>query len=41
MVQDNIRASQERKWQRQIRDIEMQACTMDKEKEDEVDISFH
>ena len=37
---DNIRDSQERKWQRQIRDIEMRTYMMDK-KEDELNSSFH
>jgi hypothetical protein len=41
VVEDNIRASLERKWQRQIRDIEMQTRMMDKKKEDDVNISFH
>ncbi|KAM3261631.1 hypothetical protein ACQJBY_052362 [Aegilops geniculata] len=41
VVQRKVRALQEEKWQRQIKDIEMRPYMMDKEKEDTVNIPFH
>ena len=41
VVQRKVRALQEEKWQRQIKDIEVRSYMMDKEKEETINIPFH